>query len=158
MENIMPIKSICNTKVVTILKGATLQDVSIIMQKNHVGSVIVTEPFNGKKLPAGIITDRDIALALGSSLNPKELKVEQVMQTVPVTIIENEGIYEAITKMRKYGVKRLPVVHVDGTLCGIVTADDLLSLMSDEISNLTKINEIQIKNEQSVKVPAPRHL
>ena len=154
----MPIKSICNTKVVTIQKSSTLQDVSSLMQKYHVGSVIVTESFNGKKIPAGIITDRDIALTLGSSQKPRELKVEQVMQGLPITVNENEGIYDAISKMRKYGVKRLPVIYADGSLCGVISSDDLLSLVSEEINNLTKIHEIQVKNEQGVKIPAVKHV
>jgi CBS domain-containing protein len=154
----MPIKSVCTTKVVTIQKGATLQDVSNLMQKYHVGSIIVTEGFNGKRTPLGIITDRDVALALGPSPRPKEIKVEQIMQSVPITAEENDGIYETIFKMRKNGVKRLPVVHDDGSLMGIVSADDLLGLMGEEITNLSKINEVQIRNEQGVKIPVETRL
>ena len=127
----MPIKSVCNTKIVTINKSATLEEVSSLMQKHHVGSLIVVESFNGKLIPAGIITDRDIALTIGSLQKPKEIRVEQIMQTQPITVKENEGIYETISKMQKHGVKRLPVIHDDGSLLGIVSADDLLGLMGE---------------------------
>lgn len=53
----MAIDSICKTDVVTVPKNSTLKDVSTLMQKYHVGSVIVVESFDGKKFPAGIITD-----------------------------------------------------------------------------------------------------
>lgn len=154
----MPIKSICNTKVVTIQKTATLHDVSDLMREQHVGSIVVTETFNGKKIPAGIITDRDIALVLGSSPMARDIRVDQIMQSTPVMAHEHEGIYETIVKMRKNGVKRLPIIKEDGTLCGIICADDILALMGDEISNLAKINEVQIKNEQGIKLPAEKHL
>lgn len=154
----MSIRSICNTKVVTIPKNTTLHDVSNLMQNKHVGSVVVIELFEGRKIPAGIITDRDIALALGSSPKASEMKVEQIMQSAPITVNENEGIYETVVRMRKYGVKRLPVTKEDGTLFGIVSADDILSLMGDEISNLAKINENQFRNEQGVKLPTEVHM
>ena len=154
----MSIKSICNTTVVTIQKNSTLHDVSNLMQKKHVGSIVVIELFEGKKIPAGIITDRDIALALGSSPKASEMKVEQIMQSAPITVNENEGIYETVVRMRKYGVKRLPVTKEDGSLLGIVSADDILSLMGDEISNLAKINENQFRNEQGVKLPTEVHM
>jgi CBS domain-containing protein len=60
--------------------------------------------------------------------------------------------------MRENGINRMPVVNDDGSLFGIVCADDLLSFMSDEISNLAKITVTQIKKEQayygSVTTPA----
>ena len=150
----MPIKSVCKTNVVTVDRGTTLLNVSNVMQKNHVGSVVVVEGLNGKKIPSGIITDRDIALALGSSPRPQDLRVENIMQSLPITIKVTEGIYETIVKMRESGVKRLPVINEDGTLCGIVCADDLLGLMSEEINNLAKINETQMNKEKGIRLPS----
>lgn len=128
------------------------------MSKHHVGSVIVIEGFNGKRIPAGIITDRDIALTVGATQKPTELRVDQVMQALPVTVRESEGIYETIIKMSEHGVRRLPVVNEEGALYGIICADDLLSLMGEEINNLAKINGTQIKNEQGIKLPAEKHI
>ncbi|MBI2521104.1 MAG: CBS domain-containing protein [Bdellovibrio sp.] len=152
----MAIKSICKTNVVTIDKKSTLLNVSNVMQKNHVGSVVVTEGMNGKKIPAGMITDRDIALAVGSSPRPQELRVENIMQSAPITVKVSEGIFETIVKMRESGVKRIPVINEDGTLYGIVCADDLLELMSEEMNNLAKINETQINKEKGITLPTKK--
>lgn len=153
----MSIKSICQTKVVTVGKNSTLKDVAAVMQKHHVGSVIVTEGLDGKRIPAGIITDRDIAMSVGASAKPGDIRVDQVMQSHPVSIKIDEGIFEAVAKMREMGVKRMPVVNSDGSLYGLISADDLLSLMGDEINLLSKIAEVQIKNEQGVRVPKETH-
>lgn len=154
----MSILSVCKTEVVTIDRKATLKSVSELMQKKHVGSIIVTEGFNGKKIPAGIITDRDIALTLGTSPKPQDIIVDQIMQSQPVTVKTSEGIYETIVKMREYGIKRMPVVMADGSLFGIISADDLLTLMGEEINNLAKIPETQVSREQGIRKPAEKHV
>jgi CBS domain-containing protein len=154
----MSIKSVCNTEVVTIDKNSVLREVASLMQKYHVGSVIVTEGFNGKRVPAGIITDRDIALCVGSSPKPEGLPVESVMQSQPLTIKTSDGIYETIAKMKEHGIKRLPVVSENGSLFGIICADDLLGLMGEEINNLAKISETQVKKEQGIRMPTERQV
>lgn len=154
----MSIMSICQTDVITVDKRSTLKHVSEVMQEKHVGSIIVTEGFNGKKIPAGIITDRDIALALGSSPRPQEIRVEQIMQSQPITVKTSEGIYETIVKMRENGIKRMPVVLEDGSLFGIISADDMLTLMGEEINNLSKIPEVQVSHERGVRKPTEKNV
>lgn len=152
----MSLISICKTEVVTIDRKSTLKSVSELMQKKHVGSVIVTEGYNGQRIPVGIITDRDIALSLGSAAKPQDIVVEVIMQTHPITAKSSDGIYETIVKMRENGIKRLPVVMDDGSLFGVITADDLLVLMGEEINNLARIPETQITHEQGLRKPAPK--
>lgn len=157
-ENEMAIKAICKTELVTIDKSATIKDAAKLMKSKHVGSVIVTEGFNGKRIPFGIITDRDIALTLASESKPQDLPIQQIMQSRPITIKTNEGIYETIMKMRENGIKRLPVVNDDGSLYGVVCADDLLSLMGEEINNLAKITNAQVNIEKGVRMPVEQPL
>lgn len=154
----MSIKSICKTDVVSIEKNSSLKEAAVLMQKKHVGSLIVTEGFNGKKIPCGIITDRDITLTVGSSQNPQDLHVEQIMQNQPITVKTSEGIFETIVRMREHGIKRLPVVTEDGSLYGVISADDILTLMSEEINNLAKITETQVKIEQGIRKPTARQI
>lgn len=154
----MNIRSLCKTNIVTITKNSTLKDVAILMAKSHVGCVVVTETFNGKRIPAGIITDRDIALTVGFTPMPQELAVDQIMQPHPVTIQYDESLMEAILRMREMGVKRLPVVDLEGSLYGIISSDDLLSFMGEEIQNISKITQIQIENEQGVSHPKETHI
>ncbi len=154
----MSIKSICKTKIVTVGKNSTLKDVAAVMQMHHVGCVIVTEGMDGKRIPAGIITDRDIAMAVGASLKPQDIRVDQVMQSHPMTINADDGIFETVLRMKDMGVKRLPVVNTDGSLFGLISSEDLLSLMAEEINNLAKISEVQIKNEKGVRMPKESHI
>lgn len=147
----MTIKKLCTQSVITIKKEATLKAVSELMLKNHIGSIVVVETINGKQIPSGIVTDRDIALTVGTMDKPGEIRVEQIMQSYPIVIKESDSLYDTITKMNKNGVKRLPVINEDGALCGIISADDILTLMGNEIGQLTKIQESQMKNEKGIK-------
>lgn len=154
----MSIKAICKTNVASIERGATLSAVSQLMQQRHVGSIVVTETLDGKKIPCGIITDRDIALVLGSSSKPQEVRVENIMQSQPITAKYSDGIFEVVLKMRENGIKRLPVLSKDGSLFGIVCADDLLSVMAKEINNLARITESQVRREEGINLPVEKHI
>jgi CBS domain-containing protein len=154
----MSIKNLCKTKVVTIEKNTTLKDASQLMRKNQVGCVVVTEGFTGRETPVGIITDRDIALALGASVQTENLFVSHLMLYHPITVKVHDGIFDTIVKMRENGVSRIPVINDDGTLYGLVTSHDILSLLAEEIRSLAKISDIQIKKEQGQRTPAERHV
>lgn len=152
----MAIQSICQTDVVTIPRKCTLKEVSQLMQRRHVGCVIVTELHDNKLFPAGIITDRDIALTVGFSEKPQELIVDNIMHSQPITSKRSEGIFETVLKMNEYGIKRLPVINEDGSLFGIVCSDDLLNLFGEEILALGKVTESQIQKEKGFRLPVEK--
>lgn len=154
----MSIEAICQTNVVTIFKGSTLKEVANLMQREHVGSVVIVAPNeDGIREPIGIITDRDIALTLTSNDRPGELKVENIMQSKPLCARIDEGLFEIIQKMRDYGVKRLPIVNAHGALYGIICADDLLALMGMEINSISQVTDRQITREDGHSLPVEAH-
>jgi CBS domain-containing protein len=50
----------------------------------------------------------------------------------------DDGIFDTTQTLRDEGVRRLPVVDDDGLLVGLVTLDDLLRVLSRELSNLAE--------------------
>lgn len=50
-----------------------------------------------------------------------------------------EGVLETMEVMRVKGVRRMPVVDREGQLVGIVTVDDLLEVLAEELTDLTRI-------------------
>lgn len=154
----MSIKDICTTDAISITKDSTLKQAAQKMSDYHVGSLVVTNVYNNKEFPAGIITDRDVALCLSSSERPQDIKVELVMKSYPVTIKYTDGIYVAAKIMLENAVKRLPVVNDDGSLYGIVSADDILSLVGEETYNLTRLTNSQILRERGVRMPSKQYI
>jgi len=92
------------------------------MEESMVGSVVITK--EGK--PAGIITERDIALKVVlKDRKASEVKAKEIMASPLVTIESGTSVEEACELIAKKGIKRLPVVE-KGVLVGIVSIRDLL--------------------------------
>lgn len=144
----MSIGDICNREVVTINAEVSGIEAAKLMREHHVGDLVITERRKGKYVPIGIVTDRDIIMeiiALG--LDAAVISAGDIMVPSLATINEKSGVFEAIQFMRGKGVRRLPVTDDHGYLVGIVTLDDLLLLLVDELSALTKIITSQQQKE-----------
>jgi len=130
---------------VTAKPGDTLAAVALRMEEHNVGTVVITEA--GK--PVGIITDRDLALALGVRDIGRQTPVETVMTRHVLAIPEDTGIFTATKYIRDCGVRRLPIVDAEDRLTGMVSLDDLLRCLAKELYNLAE----GIKHETKVKLP-----
>ena len=119
----------------TATPDTPVQEVADLMARHSVGSVVVER----EDEPVGIVTDRDIALEIvAEGRTFSELTARDVMTREPITADADEGIFEVCRLMRERGIRRLPVVD-DGRLVGIVTLDDLLVLLDDEMSDLSEV-------------------
>lgn len=66
-----------------------------LMRRNHVGTLIVVEEVNGMLVPQGIVTDRDIVVVvLAEGLDPKSIKVIDIMKVELMTAVETEDVFE----------------------------------------------------------------
>jgi CBS domain-containing protein len=75
----------------------------------------------------GVITDRDICLALArTDSKPSLVPVRQVMNGRAETCRPEHPVEEALRRMREHGVRRLPVVDSEGHLKGILSLDDIV--------------------------------
>jgi CBS domain-containing protein len=136
----MLLKEICTTDVVSCGRDATLLEVARLLRGKHTGDVVVVDDPEGERIPAGLITDRDIVVkVLGAGRNPGEVTAGQLMHTPLITASEDEDSSVAVARMRVHGVRRLPVIGPGGGLAGIVTLDDLLRLVVGDVSALLAI-------------------
>lgn len=131
----MPIEDLARSAVVTAEPETPVTDLAATMDKENVGSVVITTDGT----PVGMITDRDLAVrVLGEAADPAEQTAEDVMTDELYTAEPDAGFYEAATLMADQGVRRLPVCEGD-TLVGIITADDMTELLADEQQHLGEI-------------------
>lgn len=136
----MPIAEICSRGVVIANPDDSLRTVAALMRVHHVGSVVVTRDDAGLCRPLGIITDRDIVLALvAKDVSPDAVSAGDVMSEPLETLNETDEVWTALERMRSRGVRRLPVLGAQGELVGIVSTDDLLELVAEELSGLARI-------------------
>jgi CBS domain-containing protein len=133
----MPVSSVARqqSELVTVSPDAPVQEVADLMHREGVGSIIVVR----ENEPVGIVTDRDLALdIIPEGRDFAGMTARDVMARDPVTVNANEGVLEACRLMRERSIRRLPVVE-DGELVGIVTLDDLIVLLDDEMSDLSEV-------------------
>jgi len=149
----MAIGEICNREVVYAARDTTVQAAAKLMRHYHVGSLVVIDEFGGKRIPVGIVTDRDIVIEVDATeLDPKVITIGDIMTSQLATVPESEGLLETMEVMRAKGVRRLPVVGGEGQLVGIVTIDDLLEILAEELTDLTRIvSKEQAREIQSRK-------
>jgi CBS domain-containing protein len=95
-----------------------------LMWKGNCGFLPVV---NAEKKVCGVITDRDICVALGTrNQTAGQVVVEEVVQRKVYTCNPDDDIHMALQTMREGHVRRLPVVDYNGNLAGVVSMDDLL--------------------------------
>lgn len=124
-----------------------------LMREHHVGDLVVVEELAGKRVPVGIVTDRDLVVELlAKGVDVSTVTVGDVMTRSLLAVPESEGIYDTIQFMRSKAVRRVPVVDKDGALVGIVSADDLLDLLSEEVGGLAKLAFRQQSKEKVTRV------
>jgi len=149
----MAVGEICNREVVIAKKALSVVDAAQLMRTHHVGDLVVVEEKDGRKQPVGIVTDRDIVVeVVAAGVDPDALKVGDIMGPEVATVRESEGLFEALRYMRDKGVRRMPVVDSTGGLVGILTMDDMLSLLAEEMTELAKLVSHERQREAAVRI------
>jgi len=137
----MNIGEIYTIQTVTCTRDETVQGAALLMRKHHVGDLIVIDGVEGHAVPVGIVTDRDIVVSvIALGLDPAGLQVDDIMSDDLLTCREADDVYETIEHMRLRGIRRVPVVDGAGGLSGIVSADDLLEFLAEEMGDLSRIS------------------
>ncbi len=123
----------------------SLARVGGIMWESDCGVVPVVSK---DQLLIGIITDRDIAIAVTSQTRPAyEIQVSDTISRRPVACLKSDSIKQVLKKMRKHKVRRLPVTNGKGKLIGIVSLADIVrakkrsSLKKQLLKTIETINE-----------------
>ncbi len=98
-----------------------------LMAKHKVGSLLVRRDEDALLGPtAGIITEADLLQkVLSKGLNPKRIKVEEIMTTPIITVNSKTSLDDAIEIMVKKNIRRLPVEE-KGKILGIIVDRDVV--------------------------------
>ncbi len=144
----MSVGEICNREVIVIQRDEPVLEAARLMRTYHVGALIVIDKPNGRAIPVGIVTDRDLVVeVLATELDETVITVGDIMTQELFTLKENTATYDAIDFMRRKTVRRLPIVDDAGELVGILTLDDVLGILSEEMLDLAKLVRYEQKKE-----------
>lgn len=149
----MPIGEFCNREVVFATRKTSIPEAAQLMRQHHVGDLVVVDEADGKRVPVGMVTDRDMVIEIiAKSLDINEFSVGDIMGPQLVSVQDNEGVFETIRLMRAKGIRRLPVVNQAGGLEGIVSADDMLDLLAEEMVELAKVAPREQERETQTRI------
>lgn len=145
----MSISALCNREVIIIGREASIPEAAKLMRGYHVGDLVVVVEKAGLRLPVGILSDRDIVVeVLAQEVEPAAVSVGDIMSTDLVTAREEEDLLDVARRMKLRGVRRVPVVDDRGTLVGILAADDLVELISEQLGDLVGLINAELRHER----------
>ena len=148
----MTIGEYCNREVTISEPDTSIIEAAKLMRRHHVGDLVVVDRQEGKNLPVGIVTDRDLVLeVLAQDVDPDSLSIKDIMSTDLVTVLESETFLSVLDIMQKQRVRRILVVDDHGGLQGILSADDALELIAEAMNDLTGLVKREIAREADLR-------
>lgn len=149
----MKIGELATQQVVTSNSEATILDAARLMREHHVGDVVIVAMKDLERVPIGLITDRDIVVAVVAQdiQDLGSIRAVDVASQHLVTADADDSVEEVIAKMLAQGVRRVPVVNSLGALVGIVTYDDLVAWMAEELAGFARLFTRQRRREQQMR-------
>jgi CBS domain-containing protein len=125
VSEIMPKKNVVS---IQSKSEATALDISKLMVKNTIGSVLI---MNSQNFPIGIITERDIIKKVCiKNILPNEINFRKIMSSPVITIMSYDSIETAAQKMTSNKIKRLPVLEDNQEIVSILGIRDITKHLS----------------------------
>lgn len=149
----MSLERFRRSRMVVLGRRAMAYQAARAMEDNHIGAVLVSEPPG----IAGIVTDRDLALAvLGGGLDPATTPLDEIMSEQVVSCDIGADFNEVIRLMEEQRVRRVPLME-SGRPVGLVTFDDLVLDGSVSLEALQRIVTAQLEVEAPQKPAGALH-
>jgi CBS domain-containing protein len=128
--------------VITCLPSATIQEVARKMAEQNIGSVLLVDDAGKLK---GILTDRDIALAVAAEgKDPRATRASEIMTSNPQFTEIDADLEAALRLMNKIHARRLPVTD-KGKLVGIISSADVAGAMREQFNQFLGLEETYIR-------------
>jgi CBS domain-containing protein len=118
----MEVRSGMSSSVVTVAPGATLHDAARCMAERKVGAAVVIDP---EQPGPGIVTERDLLLAIGSGQDPATELVQDHLSADLTFAAPDWSLERAAEAMVRGGFRHLVVVD-GGQLVGVLSMRDIV--------------------------------
>jgi CBS domain-containing protein len=137
----MKVQELCKRSVSCVRRDESLVEAARRMREEHVGDLVVVEDRNNIRVPVSMLTDRDIVIGVlaNDTDHINTLDVGDVIDDNLVTATEDEDVADVLRRMRSFGIRRVPVVDESGGLRGILSLDDVLAGLADELAEAASL-------------------
>jgi CBS domain-containing protein len=149
----MKVGDMCNREVVYIDRAEGVIAAAKVMRERHVGDLVVVDGSVDARAPIGLLTDRDLVVSAlaQDAADLTRLLVGDLLTRAVVSVSEDAAVAEALRLMRVHGVRRLPVLDARGGLVGLVTSDDVIEFLAEQLSDLALISTSQRRREEKLR-------
>lgn len=145
----------CVPEVVTVTRDTPVSHCAQLMHDEHVGAVVIVDETNGRPIPVGILTDRDIAIeVVAFDVAARTITAGDLMGPTLAVARITDDLRAVLKIMHEHGVRRLPVVDEQGFLEGIVSADNLWEVLVEEIDGLAQLVRSELTRERKTRAAA----
>jgi CBS domain-containing protein len=143
---------ICTRSVIYAYGRTSIVEAAQLMRRHHVGCLVVVEDTARMRKVVGMLTDRDIVTAvIVANVDLYKLCVEDVMTTDLVTAQTEDSLIDLIRAMHDKGVRRIPVVGIQGEMVGIAALDDVLAILAEELNLLVAAMTSEARRERRLR-------
>jgi CBS domain-containing protein len=148
----MAIAELCRRNVITIDRRESLREAARQLRAQHVGSLVVVDRETDPLIPLGVLTDRDIVVAVDAAgVDLEAVMVGEAITDPVVTAPADATLWQALARMRTHQVRRLPVVDEDGRLHGMLSIDDVLGVLADTLADMAWLTAAERDRERVIR-------
>ena len=149
----MNLASLCQRDILSVSAEATVQKAADLMRVNHVGALALTDPEDPTRV-VGVVTDRDLVVnLLAQGRLPGEHPIGAYSHAQLIGVPGTASVHEAVQAMQKHGVRRIFVTESNGRLMGLLSIDDVLGTLADELGGLSQAMRIGVDLESTRTSP-----
>ena len=149
----MNLSQLCQRDILTVSAEASVRKGAEMMRTHHVGALALTDPEDPTRV-VGVVTDRDLVIhLLAQDRTPQEQNIGAFSTVHLIRVPGTATVHEAVKAMNQYGVRRVFITAPNGRLMGLLSIDDLLATLADELSGLSQALRMGIDLESSRTSP-----
>lgn len=127
------LREVASAIVAVVEPETSAQRAAQLMRTHHVGSLVVVDATDQTRA-VGIVTDRDLVLALmAEGLDPAVFTVGDIMTVDLVSARPETDVLEAVELMRRHRLRRLVVQDENARVVGLAAMEDLLEVLAREM-------------------------
>src|ERR687896_535679 len=128
------VRDVIDTAFIALDENTLVAEAAKALYAQERCTIVVThlDVDRGKRIPVGIITERDIIFrVVAQNRGPFKITLKDIMSAPIITIDADKSIEEAFAILNKHKINRLPVVH-DSSIIGILTTGVVIRNVSIE--------------------------
>jgi len=130
----MTVGAICNRRIPTAPRTATIEEAARSMCAFDERVVVVTDETDGKRRAVGVVTEHEMMAVIARGADPAQLTLGEIMRAHPGFVRDTDSIFDTVRWMHRNRLREIVVHDESGRLVGLVTYDQLFDAIAGEFT------------------------